>query len=124
MDHQSETNYQNDRLLSALSYFSVFFAPLIIPIIVLFLATKAVKGHALRALLYHLIPAILMGISYIGFIIAIAATGDSNSGGGFIIFMLVLLGLSCLVGLVFFIINIVMGIKVLINDQTLYKYSK
>ncbi|MDW0110851.1 DUF4870 domain-containing protein [Sporosarcina aquimarina] len=49
------------RLLSSLSYFSVFFAPLLLPFIVWLVAdNQKVKYHSKRALISHLIPTILL----------------------------------------------------------------
>jgi hypothetical protein len=45
------------KLLAALCYFSVFFAPFLFPIIVYFVTNdEVVKGHAKRAFLSHFIP--------------------------------------------------------------------
>lgn len=51
----------NSKLLSSLSYFSVFFAPLLLPFIVWIVAdNKDVKHHSKRALISHLIPTVLL----------------------------------------------------------------
>ncbi|MGG0643456.1 DUF4870 domain-containing protein [Sporosarcina gallistercoris] len=51
----------NSKLLSSLSYFSVFFAPLLLPFIVWLVAdNQDVKFHSKRALISHLIPTVLL----------------------------------------------------------------
>lgn len=51
----------NSKLLSSLSYFSVFFAPLLLPFIVWLVAdNQDVKHHSKRALISHLIPTVLL----------------------------------------------------------------
>ncbi|REB05297.1 DUF4870 domain-containing protein [Sporosarcina sp. BI001-red] len=51
----------NSKLLSSLSYFSVFFAPLLLPFIVWMVAdNRDVKRHSKRALVSHLIPTVLL----------------------------------------------------------------
>ncbi|MEI4770205.1 DUF4870 domain-containing protein [Psychrobacillus sp. FJAT-51614] len=57
---------ENNRILSALSYFSVLFAPFILPIIVFFVSQDTeVKHHAKRSLISHLIPFIFMIVLFI-----------------------------------------------------------
>ncbi|MEK4487171.1 DUF4870 domain-containing protein [Psychrobacillus sp. FSL H8-0484] len=56
----------NNKLLSALSYFSVLFAPFILPIIVYFITQeKEVKYHAKKSLISHVVPVILLIILFI-----------------------------------------------------------
>lgn len=51
----------NSKLLSSLSYFSVFFAPLLLPFILWMVADhQDVKRHSKRALISHLIPTVLL----------------------------------------------------------------
>lgn len=115
---------ENSRVLSALCYFSVLFAPFLLPIIVYFISPdKEVKYHAKRSIISHLIP---VGLGIIGFIVLIIgsfsmysnstnfSTGQSSSfdflsAGLPIMFMLFYAILSIIV----LIWNIVQGIKVL-----------
>ncbi|WJY27637.1 MULTISPECIES: DUF4870 domain-containing protein [Sporosarcina] len=49
------------KALSSLSYFSIFFAPLLVPLIVWFaVEDRDVKHHSKRAFISHLIPAFLI----------------------------------------------------------------
>ena len=115
----------NRRVLSALSYFSVLFAPFLLPLIVYFISPDTeVKYHAKRSFISHLIP-VALGI--IGFIVlmfssfsmyntmdySIAPNATSSfdfmAAGVPILFML-LYGVLSIVVLIW---NIVQGIKVI-----------
>jgi uncharacterized Tic20 family protein len=56
MDNKtSQANVQSGKVLAALCYFSIFFAPLILPIIVWILSDKPTSSHAAKSLIYHII---------------------------------------------------------------------
>lgn len=56
----------NPKILSALSYFSVLFAPFLLPIIVYFISQDSeVKYHAKKSLISHIIPVILLIILFV-----------------------------------------------------------
>lgn len=103
---------EDQKILNALSYFSVIFAPFLVPLIVWIVGKdEDVKYHAKRALISHIIPIILIII--IAFVvIATSFTGmlESNASGLFIIGSLAVSGLMYVV---IFIWNIVQGIKVM-----------
>lgn len=100
---------EKEKLLSALCYFSLFFAPFLLPIVVFILTDSiAVKGHAKAALLSHLFPVITIGI----FIFALFS--------GFYLpewnFFLVFWGFAILFGTINLLVtvwNVVRGIRVL-----------
>lgn len=51
----------NNKLLSSLCYFSVFFFPLLLPFVIYLVTDEIeVKNHAKRALISHFIPVILL----------------------------------------------------------------
>ena len=51
----------NNKLLSALCYFSVFFSPLLIPVIIYFVTDDhEVKYHAKRSFVSHLVPVVFL----------------------------------------------------------------
>ena len=53
---------KGNNILSSLCYFSIFFAPFLLPIIVYFVAEDEVKYHAKKAFWSHVFPyAILFG---------------------------------------------------------------
>lgn len=58
----------NKKIVSALCYFSIFFFPLLIPVVI-FLATddSDIKHHAKRSFISHLIPTLLLIIGAIIF---------------------------------------------------------
>lgn len=91
------------QLLSSLSYFSVFFAPFILPIIVWIVSNDAyVEKHAKRALLSHLFPVIA------AVVLIIMAIGAGSFGA--------VLGYVVLFGIIYFgafLYNVVKGIQVL-----------
>ncbi|PHK48568.1 hypothetical protein [Staphylococcus edaphicus] len=109
-------NSNNQNVLSSLNYFSVFFAPLLFPIIVWICATKPATSHAKKALLNHIGITIFYFLSSAAFIFSQEVyrkpfdhpTTISN----------VSLALGLLFGLciiILFIINLVRGIKLLLR---------
>ncbi|MDI2587093.1 DUF4870 domain-containing protein [Psychrobacillus sp. NEAU-3TGS] len=110
----------NNKMLSALSYFSVLFAPFIVPIIVFFVSQdKEVKHHAKKSLLSHIIPVVLMIIIFI----SIFATTIPSSTSMVIMFEkpsfwatfgpLLFIIIYIIVYLIVLIWNIIQGIRVL-----------
>ncbi|GAA0414899.1 MAG: DUF4870 domain-containing protein [Bacillota bacterium] len=99
-----------NNILSSLSYFSIFFAPFLFPIIVYFVADKSVKHHAIKALWAHLVPFItIVCIIVIAVTLGISQLSQTVNGG-------ILIGvaiLAVIVNVYFFIWNLVRGIKVL-----------
>lgn len=109
---------ENNKILSSLSYFSILFAPFILPIIVFFVSQdKDVKYHAKRSVISHLIPVILMIIAFIGMITsmftfsATSAYDDSSFlfAAAPAIFMLVYF----IIYVIVLVWNIIQGVKVL-----------
>ncbi|MGO4499332.1 hypothetical protein AB4114_25945 [Paenibacillus sp. 2RAB27] len=97
----------NRQILSALSYFSVFFAPFLLPIVIYFVVSdREVKHHAKWAFLSHCLPVA-------GFILTWILGLNSIVNGGHMSQFVIPLILTGLAYLVVFIWNIVMGIKVL-----------
>jgi predicted Co/Zn/Cd cation transporter (cation efflux family) len=110
----------NSKLLSALCYFSVFFSPLLVPVIVYFVSDdREVKHHAKRAFVSHLVPAVLLIAGFIIFSFSMFSFTGSIDGipsGNFgfwqltpILFMLIY-GLLLMAILIW---NVFQGIKVL-----------
>lgn len=111
---------ENNKLLSALSYFSVLFAPLILPIIVFFIShDKEVKHHAKKSLISHIVPLVLMIILFISifattvpFSYSMSTTYKEPSiwlASGPLIFILFYLVVYAIV----LIWNVIQGVKVL-----------
>lgn len=113
----------NRRVLSALCYFSVLFAPFLLPLIVYFISPDTeVKYHAKRSFFSHLIPfalgvigiVVLMASSFtmyntMDYAIAPDSTTSFMTAGLPILFMLI----SVVISIVVLIWNIVQGIKVI-----------
>ena len=103
----------NSKALSALNYFSVFFAPFIVPIIIYFISPDPeVKRHSIRALLSHVIPFILGIILVITLFIVGVFSMQVNGDTLFVTWILLTLGYGLLY-LAIVIWNVVQGIKVL-----------
>jgi len=103
----------NSKALSALNYFSVFFAPFIVPIIIYFISPDPeVKRHSIRALLSHVIPFILGIILVIILFIVGVFSVQVNGDKVFVTWVLLTLGYGLLY-LAIVIWNVVQGIKVL-----------
>ena len=67
---------ENQKVLSAFSYLSVFIAPFVVPLVVYFVSKDSeVKRHSIRALISHLIPLVL------GFIFFAISKTDSILAG-------------------------------------------
>jgi hypothetical protein len=101
------TNTNTNKLISALCYFSVFFAGFILPIAVYFIVDDIeVKGHAKRAFVSHLIPLIT---------IPLFVVGGLMSGVGDVFGVVVVLGfiVTFIVNIAVVIWNVVKGIQVL-----------
>lgn len=105
-----------NKFLSSLSYFSIFFLPIIFPIIVMVLTSNVqyapAHRHAITAFWLHLIPVILLPL---GFGLGILATAHSFTGNNFpttslVLFLIV--GLMGIVALALFIYNIYKGVKI------------
>ena len=103
----------NSKALSALNYFSVFFAPFIVPIIIYFISPDPeVKRHSIRALLSHVIPFILGIILVIILFIVGVFSMQVDEDKIFVTWVSLTLGYGLLY-LVIVIWNVVQGIKVL-----------
>ncbi|MBO1513980.1 DUF4870 domain-containing protein [Metabacillus bambusae] len=102
---------KTNKVLASLNYFSVFFAPFLLPIAIYFIVDHSeVKQHSKKALISHIVPF----LSVLGVIGMIVFSGFSNLSetafltvffGGFLV--------VGLINLIVFIWNIVKGIKLL-----------
>ncbi|PIC70083.1 MULTISPECIES: DUF4870 domain-containing protein [unclassified Sporosarcina] len=110
----------NSKLLSSLSYFSVFFAPLLLPIIIYFVADEfEVRRHAKKALVSHIIPMVLLIAGFIIMSFSIFSFNsdsltNANSNMMFWGFIPVLfITLYSLLFVIVLIWNVYQGVKVL-----------
>lgn len=110
----------NNKILSALCYFSIFFSPLLLPAIVFFITDDhEVKGHAKRSLISHLAPVVLLIAGFILFsfsIISYESRIQTMMTGQFDFWGLAPFLFMLLYGLLFLFVviwNVFQGVKVL-----------
>lgn len=109
MDHDN-----NQNVLSSLNYFSVFFAPILFPIIVWLFTQKPVTAHAKKALLNHIGVAIFYFLSSIAFIFSKEVYEKSFDNPMMISYISITLGLLfAIIVVMLFIFNLIRGIKLL-----------
>lgn len=102
---------QDNRILSAISYLSIFFAPFIVPVIV-YIVTKdsTVKYHSKKALLSHLVPV----LSFIVMFIALITTGYSNNEQLFFGTFIIFIAITFVLNIAIIIYNVVKAVKLYI----------
>ncbi|PEA53709.1 hypothetical protein CON64_16770 [Bacillus pseudomycoides] len=100
-----------NKILSALSYFSVLFAPILFPLIVWIVGDYETRSHAKRALWTHILPGIatFIGLAVLGVMDVGLKQPDTTLAIGSVIVVCI----CALISLYYFIWNIVKGIKVL-----------
>ena len=93
----------NDKVIASLCYFSVFFAPFLLPIVVYFIVdNREVKNHALASLWSHLLPMLVIPIFILGAFVFDAIL--------IIIFSFIISGIVTIIVIVW---NVVKGIQLL-----------
>ena len=109
LDHDN-----NQNVLSSLNYFSVFFAPILFPIIVWIFTQKPVTTHAKKALLNHIGVAIFYFLSSIVFIFSKEVYEKPFDNPMTISYTSITLGLHfAIIVVMLFIFNLIRGIKLL-----------
>ncbi|HDX9580480.1 DUF4870 domain-containing protein [Bacillus cytotoxicus] len=100
-----------NKILSALSYFSVLFAPILFPVIVWIVGDSETKSHAKRALWTHVLPsiAIFIGLAVLG----VMDVGFNHSDSTLAIGSVIVVCICALLSLYYFIWNVVKGIQVI-----------
>lgn len=98
---------KTERVIAALCYFSVLFAPFLFPIVVYFVAQDEVKDHARRALLSHFLP--FLSLVFIVFMFTHVHY--------FVLWMGVVIFLFVTLMFIVTIWNLVMGIKLLLEKD-------
>ena len=98
-----------NKILSSLSYFSIFFAGFLFPLVVFFVTDdKRVKYHAKKAFLSHLLPLVSIPIVFL----AAAIDGFWDVGWMQIFFVIAIIA-AVILNFGVLIWNIVKGVKVL-----------
>ncbi|HDR4605087.1 MULTISPECIES: DUF4870 domain-containing protein [Bacillus cereus group] len=100
-----------NKLLSAFSYWSVLFAPILFPVIIWLLGNDETKNHAKRALWTHIIPTIaaIIGTG----ILFLINMGSVEPDGTFYIAAIIVVVICFIIDIYYFIWNIIKGIKVI-----------
>jgi hypothetical protein len=71
----------NHKLLAALCYFSVFFAPFLLPGVIYFVTDdREVKHHAKRSLVSHLVPVVLLIAGFVIYTFSMFSASSSIEG--------------------------------------------
>ncbi|MFD1739363.1 DUF4870 domain-containing protein [Bacillus salitolerans] len=100
-------NGDTNKLLSALCYFSIFFAGFILPIVIYFIVSdREVKDHAKGAFLSHVIPLVTIPVFVFGGIM-------SGVAEGFFIILIIGFIVTFIVNIVVVVWNVIKGIQVL-----------
>ncbi|MFD1927819.1 DUF4870 domain-containing protein [Sporosarcina siberiensis] len=107
-------------MLSALSYFSILFSPLLLPIIIYLVTNDTeVRSHAKRSFISHIIPIALLIVGFILFSLSIFSLenrmfdmmqGNSSFWNISPLFFMLIYGL---ITAIIFIWNIVQGIRLI-----------
>ncbi|POA06059.1 DUF4870 domain-containing protein [Staphylococcus caprae] len=97
----------SEKVLASICYFSTFFAPILLPLIVWIVAHDLVSKHARRALVYHISPWLLIVTSAVFF-----SLSQQESHTTFHFIIAIVTGLA---SVYFYIYNLYFGVKVLIN---------
>ncbi|QCR33786.1 DUF4870 domain-containing protein [Lysinibacillus sp. SGAir0095] len=102
----------NNKILSAICYVSLLFAPFLLPIIVYFvIKDKEVKYHAKRAMLSHSIPTVLSILLVILGLIGVFSMNYDNMNG-YIMKMFILMGIYFAITIGVIIWNLVQAYRV------------
>ncbi|WP_096437346.1 helix-turn-helix transcriptional regulator [Alteribacter populi] len=100
----------NRRLLSSLNYFSIFFAPFLLPFITICVGEKDIKGHGKRAFISHSIPVVIYVMMMIVFYLSAYLTGADQPNSILVIFGATSLAVTTISVVIW---NVIQGIKVL-----------
>ncbi|MGC9646414.1 hypothetical protein ACO2FN_02860 [Staphylococcus epidermidis] len=106
----------NSYVLSALSYLSIFFAPVILPLFVWILADEPTSGHGKKALGNHIMTWISFCVGR-GIFIFSKGVFDKPFDHQLLIFVIALIIaiVFFLIALILYILNIIRGIKILLK---------
>jgi hypothetical protein len=101
------------KVLSGLCYFSIFFAGILFPLVVMLASGDDVtKSHAKKAFLSHLIPLIPVPL----LLFAIFSDINAINNDTIPVFTLISAGILVLVSLIVTIWNVIKGVKALMTE--------
>ncbi|MGW9855828.1 putative Tic20 family protein [Staphylococcus hominis] len=104
-------NYRESNVLGGISYLSVFFAPVLFPLIVWIVAQPPSSTHAKNALFNHIMSWVMVVLGLVTLSIS-SAFLNSDHGIGWIIIVVIAI-IFFIWALVLFLQNIIRGIKLL-----------
>ena len=105
---------ENQKILAAFSYLSIFFAPFIVPLIVDFVTKDSdVKKHSIRALVSHLVPFVFGILFFIVFVFSTFSLDPTSSNNTVMIIWFVSFAIYALVSLGIVIWNIIQAVRVI-----------
>ncbi|GEK28924.1 DUF4870 domain-containing protein [Furfurilactobacillus siliginis] len=101
------------KVVNALSYFSILFLPVIFPLVVWIVGSgeQTITTNAKKAFWSQLLPTI-MAFALFFFVAIYGLTNGANAGLGWLTGLF--FGLLCLISVVLWFYNIVMGIRMLL----------
>ncbi|EMG26840.1 hypothetical protein X560_2161 [Listeria fleischmannii 1991] len=105
----------NHKIVNALSYFSILFAPVLVPLFIwVFGESRDVKHHSKVALFTHILPTISIFFTFC-ILSLVAVSTDSSNTVGFIAFgaVVVLIILTA----VLFLFNLIQGVRMLVGRE-------
>ncbi|HBT72224.1 MAG TPA: DUF4870 domain-containing protein [Lysinibacillus sp.] len=105
---------ENQKILSAFSYLSIFFAPFIVPLIVYIITKDSdVKRHSIRALISHLIPFVFGILFFIVFVFSTFNLDPTSGNNTMLIIWFVSFAIYAIVSLGIVIWNIIQAVRVI-----------
>ncbi|RKD73589.1 hypothetical protein ATL39_1891 [Sinobaca qinghaiensis] len=104
----------SDRIISAVSYISIFFAPVLLPLIVWIVGNEFVSKHAKRAFVSHVLP----WLFFLGAMVPFWIVGGNFQSENISIIFISLISLFMISLLVVVILNIIWMIIVLKHSKT------
>lgn len=105
---------ENQKILSAFSYLSIFFAPFFVPLIVYFVSKDAdIKRHSIRALVSHLIPFVFGILFFIVFVFSTFSLDPTSSNSTVMIVWFISFAIYGIVSLGIVIWNIIQAVRVI-----------
>ncbi|HEJ8566607.1 TPA: hypothetical protein SMJ81_002627 [Staphylococcus aureus] len=118
MENTNSNMHKNDNsyVLSALSYLSIFFAPVILPLFVWILADEPTSEHGKKAFINHIMTWVSFFIARLAFIFS-KEVFDKPLDHQLLIFsiLLIITIIFFLIALILYILNINRGIKILLK---------
>jgi len=108
------TTMENQKILSAFSYLSIFFAPFIVPLIVYFVTKDSdIKRHSIRALVSHLVPFVFGILFFIVFVFSTFSLDPTSSNSTVMIVWFISFAIYVIVSLGIVIWNIIQAVRVI-----------